>query len=88
MRMMNSPFLRRDPATSPKRATNVSLPEALVAEAKELGISVSRSCEVGLAAAVKQAREEKWIEENRATFAYWNKWVEENGIPLAKYRQF
>jgi antitoxin CcdA len=88
MRMMASRSHRSDPAASPKRATNVSLSEALVAEAKEHGISVSRSCEAGLAAAVKQAREAKWIEENRAFFKYWNDWVEEHGLPLAEYRMF
>lgn len=73
---------------SPRRATNVTLPEKLVAEAKEHGVSVSRSCEAGLAAAVKKAREDKWIEENKPFFDYWNRWVEENGLPLAEYRMF
>ena len=66
----------------------MSLPEALVAEAKEHGISVSRSCEAGLAAAVKKAREDKWIADNRASFEFWNDWVEKNGLPLAEYRMF
>ena len=85
---MASRSTRSDPPSTPKRATNVSLSEALVAEAKELGISVSRSCEIGLAAAVKQAREAKWIEENQPFFKYWNDWVEEHGLPLAEYRMF
>ena len=86
--MMNSQSFGRDLAASPKRATNVSLSEALVAEAKAHGISVSRSCEEGLAAAVKKAREEKWVAENKPFFEYWNRWVEEHGLPLEEYRMF
>lgn len=73
---------------SPKRATNITLSEALVAEAREYGVSVSRSCEAGLAAAVKKAREDKWIAENKPFFDYWTRWVEENGLPLEEYRMF
>jgi antitoxin CcdA len=88
MRMMATRMRASDLPATPRRATNVSLPEALVAEAKEHGISVSRSCEAGLAAAVKKAREDKWIADNRASFEFWNDWVEKNGLPLAEYRMF
>jgi antitoxin CcdA len=73
---------------SPRRATNVSLSAQLIEEARELGISVSRACEAGLAAEVKKAREAKWIEENWEAIQSWNAWVDEHGLPLAKYRMF
>jgi antitoxin CcdA len=88
MRMMASRLRSSDTPTTPRRATNVSLPEALVAEAKDHGISVSRSCEAGLAAAVKKAREEKWMTENREALRSNHDWVEKNGIPLAQFRKF
>jgi antitoxin CcdA len=72
----------------PRRATNVSLSTDLVEQARELGVSVSRACEAGLAAEVKKAREAKWIEENWEAIQSSNCWVEEHGLPLAKYRQF
>ena len=72
----------------PRRATNVTLSAQLIEEARELGISVSRACEVGLAAEVKKAREAKWIEENWEAIQSWNAWVDEHGLPLAKYRMF
>jgi antitoxin CcdA len=72
----------------PRRATNVSLSAQLIEEARELGISVSRACEAGLAAEVKKAREAKWIEENWEAIQSWNAWVDEHGLPLAKYRMF
>jgi antitoxin CcdA len=81
---MNKPFS----PPPPKRATNVSLREDLVAQAKDLGISLSQACEAGLADAVRQAREAKWLEENREAIDWSNDYVARNGLPLAKYRMF
>ncbi len=73
---------------SPKRATNVTLPVALVDEAKALGINLSQACEAGLAKRVSETKAEQWKRENRAAIESSNAWVEKNGLPLAKYRQF
>ncbi|MBS0502783.1 MAG: type II toxin-antitoxin system CcdA family antitoxin [Proteobacteria bacterium] len=80
--------MRHDRVSSPRRATNVSLPADLVEQARELGISVSRACETGLADEVRKVREQQWIEENWEAIQGWNAWVEEHGLPLAKYRMF
>jgi antitoxin CcdA len=69
-------------------ATNVSLDAELVAEAKTLGVSISQASNAGLAEAVKKARGERWLEENREALDSYNAWVETNGLPLAKYRLF
>jgi antitoxin CcdA len=66
----------------------VTLREALLAEAKSLGINVSRACEHGLADGVRQEKTRRWQEENAAGFDAWNAYVERNGVPLAEYRQF
>jgi antitoxin CcdA len=71
-----------------RRATNVTLPEALVAQAKELKVNISQACEAGLAAQVKAAREKKWLEENREAIEYWNDRMEREGLLLAEYRIF
>jgi len=71
-----------------RRATNVSLSEALVSEARDLGINVSRACEDGLETEVRRERTKRWLEENEAGFEAWNTYVERNGVPLAKYRKF
>jgi antitoxin CcdA len=81
MRMNAAPPNRRKP-------TNVSLDPKLVAEAKELGVNVSRACEAGLAAEMKEARKRKWVEENWDAIEGWNEWIAKNGLPLARYRQF
>ena len=83
MRTMNAPS-----ATSRKRGTNVSLREDLIAEARELGISLSSACEDGLAKAVKAEKERRWIEENKAAIESWNRYIAEHGLPLARYRSF
>lgn len=71
-----------------RRATNITLPQTLVEEAKALGVNLSQACEAGLAKRVSETKAEQWKRENRAAIESWNKWVEENGLPLAKYRQF
>jgi antitoxin CcdA len=74
--------------TGQRRATNITLPESMVAQAKELGINISQACEAGLAAQVKAARGKKWLEENKQAFEEYNKYVEEHGLTLEKYRTF
>ncbi len=71
-----------------RRATNVTLPETLLREARDLGINLSQACERGLVAAVTEARRQRWLEENHQAMEAWNDYVAEHGIPLAAYRQF
>ena len=71
-----------------KRGTNISLRIDLVAEARELGISLSSACEEGLAAAVKAEKERRWVEQNKPALDSWNRYIAEHGLPLAKYRTF
>ena len=52
-------------ASAAKKATNVSLAEPLLAEAKELRINVSQAAEAGLAKAVAEKRAEQWVQENK-----------------------
>ena len=75
-------------AQAPKKATNVSLAETLLAQAKELRINVSQAAEAGVAKAVADKRAELWLAENQKAFDCWNAYVEKNGLPLAKYRSF
>jgi antitoxin CcdA len=83
---MNQMNTRHD--DGPKRATNVSLSEALVFEARALGVNVSRACEEGLESEVRRQRAKRWQDENSEGFDAWNAYVERNGVPLAKYRKF
>ena len=80
--------MTRNSANAAKRATNVSLAENLLAEAKELRINVSQAAESGLAEAVAEKRAELWVKENAKAFDCWNAYIEKNGLPLEKYRNF
>lgn len=75
-------------ANTSKKATNVSLAEPLLAEARELRINISQAAEAGVAKAVAEKRAELWLAENAQAFECWNEYVEKNGLPLAKYRSF
>ena len=69
---------------SGKKATNLSLDQVLLKDAREMGVNISQAAEQGLRDALRAA----WIEENRESMAAWGKWVEKNGLPLEKYRMF
>jgi antitoxin CcdA len=71
-----------------RRPANVSLPTALLAEAKQLGINVSDACEAGLNQRVAQMRRERWLQDNREAIDSYNARIEKDGLTLARYRQF
>lgn len=75
-------------ATATKKATNVSLAENLLSEAKELRINVSQAAEAGLAKAIADKRAELWLKENREAIESSNAFVDKHGLPLEKYRMF
>jgi post-segregation antitoxin (ccd killing protein) len=54
----------------------------------ELGIGVSEAVEQALRQAIARVREQRWLEENRATLESPNKYIEEKGLPLAHHRPF
>jgi antitoxin CcdA len=72
----------------PRKATNVSINEALLVEAKALKINVSKAAESGLLLALAEKRAELWLVENRAALDSSNAYVEQHGLPLAQYREF
>lgn len=74
--------------SAPRKPTNVTLPEPLLREARELGVSLSQACERGLREVVAETRAAKWLRENQDAIEAWNDYVEKNGLPLGEYRQF
>lgn len=78
----------RSVADAPKRATDVSINETLLAQAKELQVNVSRAAEAGLAKAIAERRSELWVQENREALDSSNEYVERHGLPLARHRRF
>ena len=71
-----------------RKPTNVTLDEALLAEAKALRINISQAAEAGLTRAVAERRAAQWLEENRGALESSNAYVEQHGLPLAHHRNF
>jgi antitoxin CcdA len=88
MRMSNARKMQRRVSPGRSVPTNVSLDAALVAEARELGVNISKASLAGLEMAVAKARRERWLQENAAALEGWNDYVEANGLPLSGLRQF
>ncbi|WCR21033.1 type II toxin-antitoxin system CcdA family antitoxin (plasmid) [Paracoccus alcaliphilus] len=74
--------------TGPRKPANLSLDTQLLAEARGLGINLSRAAEAGLRDAVREARAEQWKRENAQALEASNAWVQEHDLPLARYRPF
>lgn len=82
----SQPFERS--ARGTRKATNVSIGQALLDEAKSLDINVSQAAEAGLRVALAQKRAAMWLQENVSALDSSNAYVTERGLPLAKYRSF
>ena len=87
---MKSDPTRHSASTMPtqRRSTNVTLPEPLLRQARDLRINVSKACERGLVVEVAKAAAQRWQEENRAAIEAWNAHFEQHGLPLTEFRQF
>lgn len=71
-----------------RKPANLSLDQHLLAEARALGINLSRAAEAGLREAVRDARAEQWQRENAEALQASNAWIDRHGLPLAKHRPF
>lgn len=71
-----------------KKATNLTLNSEVLAEAKKLGINISKACDVFLESLVKQEKERRWQLENAEFIANYNMSIEDEGLPLDHWRTF
>jgi antitoxin CcdA len=67
---------------------NLTLDREVAAEARELGLNMSRLAEEAIAGAVKAERNRRWKEQNRAAIDGYNAFVERHGVPFSEYRKF
>lgn len=74
--------------TISRRATNISLPEDVYKDAKELGINFSQTCEQALRQAVQAERDRQWAIKYADFIRAYNEMVERDGLPLAQYQTF
>lgn len=72
----------------PRKSVNVLLDARLLAEAKALGVNLSRAADEGLVKAIRDRKSQLWLEENRAAIEENNRYFEEHGLPFAEHRGF
>ena len=71
-----------------KRATNVSINEGLLQDAKALDINLSATLERALEAEVRARKRQQWLEENREAIAAYNARIERDGLAGDHVRAF
>lgn len=71
-----------------KKATNITLSQEVLDEAKALGLNLSRTCEQALRDAIRAEKAQRWAQEHEAYIAAYNATVEQDGLPLASSRSF
>lgn len=79
--------IREDYAGYGKRATNVSINQGLLEEAKALDINLSATLERALEAEVRARKRERWLAENREAIEGYNAWVAEHGVFSPMFRK-
>jgi len=80
--------IREDYAGHAKRATNVSINQGLLEEARALDINLSATLEKALEAEVRARRREQWLEENRQAIDAYNRRIERDGMLVDHVRAF
>jgi antitoxin CcdA len=71
-----------------KKATNLTLNTEVLAEAKKLGINISKACDTFLESLVRQEKERLWKLENAKFISEYNQITDDEGLPLDKWRTF
>jgi antitoxin CcdA len=80
--------LRQRFAHAPRKATNVTLNEAVLAHAQALKINISQAAEMGIERAIAERQAELWLQENKTALESANEYVAKHGLPLTSHRQF
>lgn len=71
-----------------KKTIHLTLNPQVLAEAKKLGINISKACDAFLESLVRQEKERLWRLENVDFIASYNKTIEDEGLPLDSWRTF
>lgn len=79
--------IREEYAAYGKRATNVSINQGLLEEAKALDINLSATLERALEQEVRARKRERWLQENREAIRDYNAWVAEHGVFSPMFRK-
>ena len=73
---------------SPKRATNLSINESLLKEARKYKINLSQTLEKTLLSVITQKKREAWLKNNTEALQAYNERIEERGVFSDDLRNF
>jgi antitoxin CcdA len=73
---------------SSKRAANLTLSTEVLAEAKALGINISKACDLHLRELVRKEKEARWKAEHADFIQAYNQTIAEESLPLDAWRTF
>ena len=71
--------MRTETPSPGKKPVNLTIQKTLLDEARAMNLNLSQAAEAGVRAAVRKAKEEAWLEENKEAIEAHNKRVEEIG---------
>ncbi len=71
-----------------KKATNLSVDDNLLEQAKHLKLNLSQVFEASLTEAIRQRQGEEWLRKNRAALDAYNEHVEKHGVFSDGMRSF
>lgn len=60
----------------------VSVPDSLLTEAREVGVDAATAAAEGIRRAVMNARAKRYAEDNREAVDAWNSYLAANGLPF------
>ena len=73
---------------SSRRAANLTLSTEVLADAKALGINISKACDLHLRELVRKEKEARWKAEHADFIQAYNQTVAEESLPLDAWRTF
>jgi antitoxin CcdA len=79
---------RQHQSQSSKRVVNLTLSSEGLADAKALGINISKACDLHLRELVRKEKEARWKAEHADFIQAYNLTVAEESLPLDAWRTF
>jgi antitoxin CcdA len=73
---------------SQKKPTNVSVRADLLAEAKALGLNLSRTLEAAIEQAIREKRRQQWLDDNHKALEAYSRHIEKDGLFADRFRSF
>lgn len=71
-----------------KIATNITLSQEVIDDAKALGLNLSKTCEQILREAIRIEKERRWADDYADFIAAYNHSVQEDGLAREEWRSF